>query len=408
MLQKEGRGNGVGSELSLNWRVLLGAFLGIATGMSSLYFYSAGLFLKPVAAEFGLARGQVSMGPLVGTLCVAVIALPTGRLIDRIGAERAGVAGLLILSVSFFALAFLTGGLWSFLLLTALMACAATTSSTLVFSRIIVGAFQRQRGLALGIALTGTGVGGVLVPLFTTPFIASHGWRPAYMILGLLPLVSAPFVWILLRSSTASLPPARHSADWRRMLAGRTFGTLAIVFFLAALGVLGVLFHYVPLLSDAGVEPAAAGRLASVIGISIIGARAITGAMLDRLSAIPLTCALLSFAGIGMMMLALGGSNAAIVGAMVIGLAVGAEVDLIAYLVSRYTPLPAYGATYGALYAIYLLGGALAPFAIGYAFDLTGSYQLPLFASAACLFVAGAVVWTLPPMPPVRPTSTSA
>ena len=130
--------------------------------------------------------------------------------------------------------------------------------------------------------------------------------------------------------------------------------------------------------------------------------------MLDRLSSIPLTCALLSFAGIGMMILALGGSKAAIVGAMVIGLAVGAEVDLIAYLVSRYTPLTAYGATYGALYAIYLLGGALAPCAIGYAFDLTGSYQLLLFASAACLFLAGAVVWTLPPMPPGRPASTSA
>ena len=90
-----------------------------------------------------------------------------------------------------------------------------------------------------------------------------------------------------------------------------------------------------------------------------------------------------------MTMLGVGGADLAFIGALAIGLAIGAEIDLLSYLTSRLLPPASYGTAYGGLYGCFLLGAALGPVLTGFLFDSTGGYTLPLLISSALLGCAG-------------------
>ncbi len=370
-------------EFTRGWRVVAGGVIGIAAGVSSLYFYSLGLFLKPLAASYGWSRGEASLGPLVGTACAALAAVPMGRLVDRIGSRRVALGSLVALACGFALLGLATQGLASFLALTALLSLATAGSSPLPFTRLIVSAFARHRGLAIGIAMTGTGVGAILAPAVITPFVAAHGWRAGYLLLGLMVMAAtAPVALLLCRAEAAAMPMPTPLAE---ILRDPAFLTIGLPVFLAATAILGTVVHFVPMLTDAGFSPERAGGCAALIGFSAIGGRLLIGVMLDRLAPALVAMGLFALAALGVAVLALSGAGLAVLCAVIIGLAVGAEGNLISLLTARHFLPARYGQAYGALYAVFLVGGALGPAAIGFLFDATGGYRAPLLLAAAAL-----------------------
>ncbi len=389
------------NEFKRGFATLLGSFIGIAAGVSSTYFYSLGIFLKPVGADFGWTRGEASLGPLVGTLAAAIAAPLTGRAIDRLGPVFMALASMLVLAAGFAMLGSVTGGLGSFLLIIAIMSLLNVGSSPMSYSRLLVADFTRHRGMALGIALTGTGVGAALLPAFLVPYIAAHGWRAGYHELALGVLAACiPLTLLFSRRLRKPVVEPRASdvvtaqpAAWRDPL----FRLLATIFFLAAVAVLGTVVHFVALLMDAGFPADRAGRVAGVIGLAVIGGRVIAGLLLDRVPAQWVTAGLFFGSAAGMVWLAIGGPSAALPGALAVGLGVGAEVDLIAYLVSRHFPSTRYGTFYGGVYGAFLVGGAAGPALTGALFDVSGSYAVPLAVSAVLLCGASLLALRIPP-----------
>jgi MFS family permease len=387
------------NEFARGWPLLLGGFLGIAAGLGSLYFYSLGLFLKPLAETFGWSRGQASLGPLVGTLCSALASMPSGRLMDRIGPARIAIIAMVLLAAGFAALGFATGGLASFLLITAVTSLVTLGSTPLAYTRLVVGAFDRHRGVALALVLTGTGIGAMLTPILLLPYIAAHGWRSGYFALAVVVLVATPVVAMLIaRRGTA---PARGAASSpiASVLGEPAFGLLGAIFLLAAIGVLGTVVHFVPMLTDAGLPPTRAGAIAGAIGMAVIGGRVLAGLLLDRLPAYGVTAGLFAIPAVGMALLAAGGATLALPGALAIGLGVGAEIDLIAFLVARHFPRADYGAAYGGIYSLFLVGGAIGPALVGTLFDLTGGYAMPMLLSAVSLTAAAGLALRLRSLP---------
>lgn len=373
------------SEFRSGGRVLAGSFLGISLGVSSLYFYSLGIFIKPLATTFYWSRGESSLGALVGTGCAALAALPTGRLIDRFGSVRVAIVSLLLLSAGFLALGLLTSGIGSFLVIVGAMSLLVNGSSPMSFTRLVVTAFHRRRGLALGLILSGTGVGAILIPALLGPFIAVHGWRAGYILLGCLIPAALPLVVLLLRGAREPVAGERQQPPIGDVLGQPAFIRLGAIFFLASVAVLGTIVQFVPMLTDAGLSPGAAGRTAALIGVSAIGGRVVAGMLLDRFEPGLVTAALFILSALGMALLALGGVAMAGPGALVMGLAIGAEVDFIAFFTGRYFARAVYGQAYGALYGLYLLGGAIGPALSGFLFDLTGTYRVSLLLAAALL-----------------------
>ena len=383
-------------EFARGWPILAAAFLGVAIGVSSLYFYSLGIFIKPMAAELGWTRGEASLGALVGTAAAALAAIPTGRLVDRFGSRPMALTSLALLAIGFGFLGLLTQGLTSFLILTFVASLLTAGSSPIAFTRLVVTAFHRARGLALGIVLAGTGVGAILTPMLLTPYVAAHGWRSGYFALAAVVLAVTPVVALLLaRCDGDTRTTVSDEVPLTTLMRNPAFRLLALVFFLAAMAILGTVVQFVPMLSDWGLAPAAAGGLAALIGVAAIGGRLVTGLLIDRFPAYAITALLFLAAAAGLLTLGLGGLQFAVPGALITGFAIGAEVDLIAFLVARHFSPLTYGKAYGAIYMSFLIGAAIGPAMSGFLNDATGSYAASLIAASAVLAGSALIAWQL-------------
>ncbi|HET6971634.1 MAG TPA: MFS transporter [Phenylobacterium sp.] len=379
--------------------MLAGATLGLAVGVHSLPFYTSGLFMKALQAEFGWTRAQVSLGPTVLIAALGLASPAVGVAADRWG-ERALIAPCLVILALFFAgLSRLGPNIGFYYLAVVAMAVIASGSATPTFTRVINASFDKARGTALGIGLVGTGLASTFVPPLLSRVIADHGWRAGYLALAGVVVAATPIIVLLLdRGPRAQArPEAGEGAPLGEALADPIFWSLAAAFFLVALASPGLVVHFVPLLTDQGLTPAAAAGLASAIGLCIIFGRLSTGLMIDRIFAPKVAAGLMTLSAVGFLVLALGGARMALVGALAVGLSFGAEVDLIGYLGSRYFGLKAYGKIYGLLYAACLAGTALSPWAYGWVVDHTGSYRPMLFAAAALLALSAVVFATMRP-----------
>lgn len=384
------------NELRCHWRIALGAFAGVAAGFASLYFYTAGLFIKPLSVEFGWSRGEASLGAMaisVGN----IFALPiVGRLIDRYGEIRiASICGL-ALAIGFALLGMFTVGLTSYLLLVLLLTVGSSGSNAIGYNRIIVRHFTQQRGLALGLALTGTAVGAGLIPPLLMPFIAEHGWRNAYYILSGLTLLLTAIALFLLRAHGKASEPisttAQHPLDhWTGIYRHPSFLPISLLIFFSSTAVLGSTMHIVPLLTDRGIDLVTAGGIAASLGLSVIIGRLIAGFMLDRWDAGWVTWLLLTLAALGVLALWTGQPALILPGAMLIGFGVGTEGDLLAYLLGRRFPVRNFGSVYGAIFGIHALGAGVGGLLAGTLFDWTGSYDLWLLLASGGLALSGLI-----------------
>lgn len=390
-------------EFQRGWKVLLACLLGVTAGFSSTYFYSSGLFLVPVAKELGLTRGQVSLSPLFCYLAAAVVAPAVGRAVDRFGPIRIALVSMAGLAVGFFLLAAFTTSLPSFIALSTLAAILGAGTTAVSFSRMIIATFHKHRGMAFGIMLTGPGIGAILIPSLLLPYLAQSGWRSAYQALGIAVLLALVAIACILTSqralidagSAAQRTGAGEPAPMGEIWSSPPFLLLGGIFLLAALGVISVVVHFVPMLVDAGIAAPSAAKLASSIGFAVIAGRLLTGYLLDRFEAEFIALAMFALVVAGLALLAVGGSAMALPGAVISGLAVGAEIDLLAFLTSRYFSARSYGTAYGGIFGLFLLGGAIGPGATGMLYDLTGSYKVPLLCALACMAIACVLLYVL-------------
>jgi predicted MFS family arabinose efflux permease len=382
------------SEIGRNWRIAFGAFVGIGGGFASLYFYTAGLFIKPLAAEFGWTRGEASLGSL--STVVGVIAFPlAGRLIDRVGETRVALASGLALAGSFCLLGILTNGLFTYLALIVFLTIVSAGSLSIGYNRIIVRHFSAQRGLALGLALTGTAVGSALVAPLLAVFIGSHGWRNGYFVLAACATLMTIAATMLLakygETRQLNSGPQRQADDWRTVVRHPSFLPTSAMIFLSATAVLGSTMHIVPLLTDSGLSLVRAGAVASALGISVIAGRILTGYLLDHWDAGWVTWILLTFSSLGALCLWSGHDNLIVPGVVLIGFGVGTEGDLLAFLLGRRFPAHRFGSVYGTIFGVHALGGALGGIIAGASFDATGSYAVWLLGASVALALAGLI-----------------
>jgi predicted MFS family arabinose efflux permease len=387
-------------ELRRYWLVVLGAFLGTMAGGACTFFYSAGLFVKPMAEEFGWSRAQASLGSLLALLTFGLSAPFLGRLIDRLGAVRLGLLSLLGLSAAFAALALLTASLASFLVLVAVLALVSCASTPVGFTRPVILTFDKQRGLALGLTWTGVGVGAFLVPMLLGPVIETRGWRAGYLALAGAVLVCVPVVALLFKlgGGTDARPPAQTDAPApspATTLRNPELWKLFALFVFASLGVFGSIVHLTPMLTDNGYALTDAARIASLMGAAVVGGRVIAGALLDRWDARRLTSTLLAGSSAGLFLLATEQTALVAPGALLLGFAIGVEIDLLAYLVSRTFSKAHYSLAFGVLYAACAVGGASSPPIAGAVRDMTGSYVLWQISAGLALLIAAGIALTL-------------
>lgn len=389
------------AELRAGWKILAGSFIGIMFGVTSVFFYSTGVFIKPLAAEFGWSRASLSTGTLISVLMLAAVSPLCGRVVDRVGARRLAIASLLGFAASLLALSRMTGSFAQYGGIMAVLSAIAVGTTPLTFTRIVNQWFTRARGLALGLTLAGPGVAAMLTPPLIGRIVATQGWRAGYAWLAFAVLSITPVVAWLLRSeqttplSSHGKPPA-SGVELRTAVGTAHFWWLVLILISAALASSGIVVHLVPMLSDAGMSLAQAGAFAALMGLAVILGRVVTGAVVDRVFAPRVALVILSIAAMGCFLMAGAGPSHAPLAAVLIGFALGAEGDLVSYLVARYFGLRAYGAIYGCQYTAFLLGVAGGPVIAGVLYDVHGNYIAALIAAGGAFAVAAVAATRLP------------
>jgi MFS family permease len=388
------------AEFRRAWPVLLAAGLGTAFGASPIPFNIIGPFAKPLTAEFGWGRGDLMLALFCFTAAVVIVVPIIGSLADRYGVRKVALLTLAAFGLCFAGLALTPASLGVFYLLWFLMGALGGGSTPVTWTRAINAWFQENRGLALAITLMGTGITAMFLPKLSTWLIEHFGWRKAILGIASLPLlVALPVAWKFFREPTAAeTSPAATAVNHTGLDLGEAvrhyrFWVIAAAIFCVSFGVGGSVSNFVPLLTDRGFEAGRAATIAGVIGASVIVGRILAGYLIDRFWAPAVTFPMLALPALACVLLAQASvsTGAAILAAALIGLAAGAEADLLAYLTSRYFGLAHYGKLYGMQYSVFGLASGLSPFVFGRIFDRTHSYQLALYA-AAVLFVVGAAI----------------
>ncbi len=383
------------------WSVVFASTLGLMVTQGPVMTFSFGVFLPSFESEFGWNRGQISLALTLTILSAAVVMPLAGRLLDGIGARRFALWALLIFGVSVMSLYFVPGRLALFYAWFVVIGVLAAGAAPGPFARAVSAWFDRKRGLALGLCMAGVGIGAAIMPLIARSATAAFGWRGAYVVIGCLILIVIPVLFWLFHNEPGDVggyvdnDSTAESGNAQKQLPGmtrseafgqRTFWLLLAAFLIAAFTINGTTVHLVPLLLDRGVTFEAAAGTASFIGLALIFGRVLAGYLLDRVFAPYVAIGFLCGPILGMVILAQGGSGAtAILSAALLGLGVGAEVDLIAYMASRYFGLRSFGEIYGYLFGVFIVGTGLGPLATGMAFDRMGDYSAIFIGFAVLL-----------------------
>lgn len=392
-----------GGELKRYWPTLAGSTLGAAFGAAALPFYTAGLFIIHLERDLGWTRTQLTAIGLATTLIVALTAPMVGAMIDRFGVRGPAAVGFLAVAGNFLFMSMVPDSLVLYTIVHVLLAIPALSCGPVGLTRPVNMAFDRMRGLALGITIGGIGAMAAVAPPIVGQVIEAQGWRGAYAILAATVLCAAPVCLLLLSWRPPKLrdtvPPRPVFSGAGAPIRSWLFWRLAIAFTAMALGVAGFVTHFVPMLTDDGMSALEAARIAGLLGVAVLFGRLVIGFLVDHIFAPYVAVGVLALTAGGLAMLAIGGPAFAVPGALAIGLAMGAEVDLIAYLTSRYYGLARYGQMYGLLYAAFMIGTGSSPLLIALVQAWAQSYAPALWLSTGLLVLAAVLFATAPRFP---------
>lgn len=375
------------------WLVVAGAFLITFAGFGGAYSFSA--FFEPLRETFGATRGSTSLVFSIAGFLYFSLGLVSGPLADRFGARRVAAAGMVLLGAGL-ALAGLARSLVEVYLGYGLGVGVGVGLAYVPALGAVQRWFDRRRGLASGLAVSGIGVGTLVLPPIAALLVDQVGWRTTYLVLGaacgLIGLGAA--LWLKDdprrygfspdgAPAATDAPPAT-GLSVSQAVRTRRFAGLYAACLICAFGVFMPFVHLMPYAMDQGVSAPRAALLLAAIGVGSTAGRFLLGGLADRfgrertlLAMIAgVAAALASWAG-------LAGFWPLMLFACAFGVFYGGWVALLPALVMDWFGGRSVSGIIGLLYTSVALGTLVGPPAAGWMFDATGSYLVPILAGAA-------------------------
>ena len=387
------------NEFEQGWKPLLAATIGTMCGIFTLTNYSQGFFVGPVTSEFGWTPPQFFLSYTVLMCCGLITGPLVGSIAQKVGLRTVGVVGLIGHSLGYVILSFNNGSLTMWYATWALLAVMGAGSLPIVWTGVLNNWFSKHRGKAIGITMAGTGLGAFLLPPLVEVLISNYGWRTAYRGIGIgALLISVPIVLTLFKEKadvgTGDQSVMGSSAVWgmTRSEAMRTmrFWILGVVLFVTVIVIAGLLSNFARIMTEKGFERSDIASIAAVMGLTVVVGRVLVGALVDRFWAPGVAALFFTSLTIGILIL-LGAEMTPATGllvAVLIGLTAGAELDLLAFLTSKYFGPKNYPAIFGVIIAFFTVGAGIAPPLFGAVAQANQGYTVMLQISVGLLVLS--------------------
>ncbi|MDA7737965.1 MFS transporter [bacterium] len=395
------------NEIREGWRPLLSATLGTMCGIFAFTNYTQGFFVGPVTAEFGWTPAQFFLSYTV-LMCLGLITGPViGSLAAKYGIRILGIIGLVGHALAYVLISLNNGSLTLWYLSFALLAILSAGSLPIIWTTVLNSWFKEDRGKAIGITMAGTGLGAFLFPPLVEHMISNHGWRFAYQSVAVGAAVLAlPFVFAFFKEKPVPVKSDVANKDSTDSMWGLTrreamgtyrFWVLGLVLFVSAVVIVGLLSNFERIMTQEGIERATIAKIASVMGLTIILGRLLVGFLVDKFWAPGVAASFFVLPTIAIIVVL---NVDVTVGmgfliAILIGLAAGAELDLLAFLTSKYFGPANYPTVFGAIFAFFAVGAGIAPPVYGAAAQAAGGYSTVLQVSVGLLVLCIALFLAL-------------
>lgn len=370
------------------WSTTLASTFGLTFGASSLTVLAFAAFMAPLQQEFGWRIPDIAIGASIITIMIMILSPIQGALVDKYGSRKLILISIPLFAASLASMYFLPNSLAVFYAAWVGISICGLGCWPISYLRATAGWFDKNLGLALGVANAGIGIGVALTPVIVATLIGAYGWREAFLGLGVLALLVWPVVYFFLVEPTRDVAAAiGEGQEFWDAAKTRPFLIAVAAFFLLGLFSSTTVVHQVRIFLDAGIPAATATAIPSAFGIALIVARLGTGWLLDHVKA-SIVMAFFLVGGFTTALLYAQGPSLpmAIVGAALAGLIVGAEFDVLSYIIPRYHGRKSLGKIYGAIFAVFQFAGAVGIFLAGMSRQATGSYSLTMYVLAAvCL-----------------------
>lgn len=384
--------------------VVIGATLGLASGYGPVFLGIAGIFLKPMADTFNWNRADVSLLSTLAMVGVTICSPFVGRVADARGWNQVIAVSIFLFFVGLLAIAVAPASLAYIVVAGLFIGIGGAATTAVGYNSVIAHVFDRRLGLALGLAMTGSGIGSIIVPMLSGKLLTLMSWREACAVVAMGSLVIGLLAHQMIFRNSITKPAlsnARHPGEKIASDKGAVtrgggladaiknyrFWLIGITGTMISIMSVGAFVHMASHFSDRGFNPAMAAQFVGLYGLGLSLGRIAVGFIIDRMFAPGVAFAVFLFGGAGFLLLSLPAPQPLWVlslAAILIGIAGGAEGDLIPFFVRKYFGLNAFGAIYGAMFACFTTGSALGPFLYGLSFDLLNSY-VPIFTISAIL-----------------------
>ncbi len=418
------------SEWRAHWPLTLAAMVGFST--MGLQSYGIGPFVPHLEKAFGWNRTDVMMGVSISNAVGIFMNLAVGLIIDRFGPRRVALSGLFIKTAAFALLGTATGTLLNWSLLWLVLAAGLLTVQSTVWTAAVAAKFDRSRGMAMAVALSGTPLTAMILPPLAVWLIGEYGWRHAFMGIGAIWLAfTLPVVFLFFHDSWSKSPlpfrggaggggypdsaglgegphpnPSPEGEGHRAAPPGLTFregiGTPAFTRLFISYGCFSfysmtIATNIVPLLAETGISQMEAAGIASLMGIVGIIARLSVGFLLDRFPGNVIGTVTQLGPVVGCLLLLYGppGALTLSIATLFFGAALGAEIDVAIYLATRHFGLKSFAALFGAIIGCGAVAATAGPYVAGRLHDTFGNYDALLWVMIVILTVGALTMATM-------------
>jgi len=420
---------GIKRDFYWGWYVVLGAFL--ISGINCGVRYCFGIFVKPMSLDYGWSRSVISLGASLTTLCYGIGGIFSGYLLDRMAPRWIMIIGAAVSAAGLILTAFVQSPWQYYLLYGLLFGLGSAWFGVVVCSASVGKWFVRKRGMAIGIASIGIGVGTmILSPILG--YIAQESWQQGFIFLGCIVLVGVISLAQLLMRKTSpeaygyrlsaagdfsaegmAFPPPAQSSPSLRPTPGTSpslslqavfkdsrFWILALCYSLAVMAQMSVFVHQVAYAIDQDIHRIAAASSLGLIGVASILGRFFFGWFSDRISDAKVASSI-GFAAMALgMIILIKADNVSLLFAYAFffGFGYGSIAPMMPFLLADRFGIHVLGTTYGVLtFFVAGIGGAAGPLLCGLIYDRFGSYDYAWQINLAALILITFLILTLKP-----------
>ncbi|SFF77720.1 Nitrate/nitrite transporter NarK [Novosphingobium sp. CF614] len=386
----------------------IAGLIGHATAVFHINGFSP--FIVPVSEEFGWSRTLTTFGLTIILLIQALGSIPIGLLVDRFASRRIGLVGMISAPLGFALIGSASGDQTNWIVLWFIMGIVALPVQSTIWTSAISSRFQASRGLALGVSMCGTSLASALFPWLGAVLIQHYGWHRAILYEALIWIVvTYPVMLLFFRGARdvartdptdpivaaaaaepgMTLTQALRSSVYLRLLLAGAMYTFVIP---------PMIYNYMAIQTDGGIDTIVAAKTAAAIGFASVVGRLTTGFLIDHFNAarVGAVAFLLPSIGCAVLLTQGVGTGSALAAAIMLGLTMGAELDIFGYLTTRYFGMRKIGSLFGCILLSLSLGSGLGPIVASYNFDTHGNYSGFMMLTIIVTLLCSAIFVTLP------------